>query len=182
MTLTMDIPEHLCECGCGQTTEIAPRTNLKRGMVKGRANRFVRGHFMNIYHQQTRESPADLPAISENDVKKVCMDWLATIPAIDVWRMNTGGMSASYGGKKRFIKFGPTGQSDIQGIGPSGVFLAIELKRPGEKPSDSQTDYLNKINKFGGIGFYCDSVEMCCVMLRMAFQSRGFDWRLSWDI
>ena len=34
----------LCECGCGQKTTIASRTNADRGAVKGEPRRFVRGH------------------------------------------------------------------------------------------------------------------------------------------
>jgi hypothetical protein len=34
----------LCECGCGQATKIAPRTNRRRGQVRGQPIRFVTGH------------------------------------------------------------------------------------------------------------------------------------------
>lgn len=36
----------LCECGCGQTTSIAPRTRSEAGWVKGQPLRFVSGHQM----------------------------------------------------------------------------------------------------------------------------------------
>lgn len=34
----------LCECGCGQATPVAQRTNRQRGHVRGVSTRFVAGH------------------------------------------------------------------------------------------------------------------------------------------
>src|SRR4051812_1718127 len=36
--------EQLCECGCGELTPIAKRSNTRQGMVKGRPQRYVNGH------------------------------------------------------------------------------------------------------------------------------------------
>lgn len=36
--------EGLCECGCGQRTELATRTDRRRGLVAGQPRRFVTGH------------------------------------------------------------------------------------------------------------------------------------------
>ncbi len=33
-----------CQCGCGEITNLAPHTNHKRGRVKGRPYRFIKGH------------------------------------------------------------------------------------------------------------------------------------------
>lgn len=35
---------NLCECGCGQTTEISKSNRPERGIVKGQPTRYVRGH------------------------------------------------------------------------------------------------------------------------------------------
>lgn len=40
-----------------------------------------------------------------------------------------------------------------------GRFLAIEVKRPGEKPTPIQLLFIEGINKCGGIGFWATSVE-----------------------
>jgi hypothetical protein len=36
--------EGLCECGCGQATPLCKYTQRKRGYIKGRPLRFIRGH------------------------------------------------------------------------------------------------------------------------------------------
>lgn len=36
--------KHLCECGCGQETGVADRSDRKRGVVRGQQRRFVKGH------------------------------------------------------------------------------------------------------------------------------------------
>lgn len=39
-----DTPYGYCECGCGQQTNLAPKTKRSRGWVKGQPLRFVNGH------------------------------------------------------------------------------------------------------------------------------------------
>ena len=36
----------LCECGCGESTRLAPHNNVTKGWVKGQPLRFVHGHHM----------------------------------------------------------------------------------------------------------------------------------------
>jgi len=38
------IPLGLCQCGCGQTTTIAPQTRTDRGWIRGQPMRFIVGH------------------------------------------------------------------------------------------------------------------------------------------
>jgi hypothetical protein len=42
--LLTDEPERHCECGCGQATKIAKKTNRHYGRVKGQPMRFLSGH------------------------------------------------------------------------------------------------------------------------------------------
>lgn len=39
-----EIPVGLCQCGCGQPTTIAPKTNRAYGDVKGTPRRYRKGH------------------------------------------------------------------------------------------------------------------------------------------
>lgn len=41
---TVELSDHLCECGCGRRTMVAPRSNSSRGVRKGEPRRFVKGH------------------------------------------------------------------------------------------------------------------------------------------
>jgi len=40
-----------------------------------------------------------------------------------------------------------------------GIFIAIELKRPGHKPTDLQQAELDRIKQAGGFSFCCHSLE-----------------------
>lgn len=38
-------------------------------------------------------------------------------------------------------------------------FIAIEVKKPGERPRENQIAYLNMVNKRGGVGIWVDNVD-----------------------
>jgi len=46
----------LCECGCGQRTGIAMKTDARRGWAKGKPLPFVHGHY-NLKHGDSYNSP-----------------------------------------------------------------------------------------------------------------------------
>ena len=52
----------------------------------------------------------------------------------------------------------PKGISDILGV-YDGRMLAIEIKKPGGRPSPEQVRFIDRINREGGIGFIAYSVE-----------------------
>ena len=54
---------------------------------------------------------------------------------------------------------GLKGIADIIGVSPDGRFIAIELKAPGNKPTQEQHEFLENIRRNGGIAFWADSVE-----------------------
>ena len=51
------------------------------------------------------------------------------------------------------------GSSDLIGINPSGKFIACEVKRPGEKMTKEQANFLKFVNDWHGIGFIATSPE-----------------------
>jgi hypothetical protein len=58
----------------------------------------------------------------------------------------------------------PKGVADILGILTDdntghGIFLAIEVKRPGQKLRPDQERFLKRVNDAGGIGFMASSVQ-----------------------
>jgi hypothetical protein len=74
-------------------------------------------------------------------------------------RMNTG--MAEFpdpkGGKPRRVRFAFKGCSDILGQMKSGRFLAIEVKRPGKKPTADQLEFLDRVDSWGGVACWCDN-------------------------
>lgn len=95
---------------------------------------------------------------AESDVLKDCLQYLNLLPGCRAYRINTGAFQNEYKGKKRFIRFGVPGMSDIIGI-YKGRFLAIEVKRPGNKPTDIQNSFLEDVLRLGGIATWVESLD-----------------------
>jgi hypothetical protein len=105
----------------------------------------------------------------ETDIVRACLDWLA-LHRIKAWRMNNTGI---YDPVKRIHRsfHGLRGVSDILGILPRtvplessgqmtfGVFLAIEVKKLGEKPRANQEAFLQDIRDQGGVGLCVHSLD-----------------------
>ena len=51
-------PSGLCECGCGEKTTIAAKTNRRLGWVKGQPIRFVNGHHFREHDNHGSDSPS----------------------------------------------------------------------------------------------------------------------------
>lgn len=93
------------------------------------------------------------------------VDDLLNLYGIYHWRNNTG----SYKKKGSFIRYGKKGSSDWLGICPDGRFLAIECKRPVKGiTSKLQRDFLDRINKDGGVGIRVTSAVDCYAQLKEA--------------
>ncbi|MBQ3327312.1 MAG: hypothetical protein IJG86_06020 [Clostridia bacterium] len=102
-------------------------------------------------------------SIPERDVVKAVLNFFAPDRNISVWRRNTGAVTADYANRKRFIRFGQPGMSDVWGIitrmtcpecgrvTRRGVHLEIECKKFGGKLTAAQKEYLEMIRKRGGI-------------------------------
>ena len=84
---------------------------------------------------------------------------------IRIWRNNQGAFQDKRG---VWVRFGLCiGSSDLIGVmpwaeggrSPSGRFLAIEVKRPGEKPTKDQQAFIDMVNDMDGIAFVAHSVE-----------------------
>jgi hypothetical protein len=105
----------------------------------------------------------------ETHIVRACLDWLA-LHRIKAWRMNNTGIFDPV--KKIHRSFhGLRGVSDILGILPQtvrladgeeetfGNFLAIEVKKPGEKARADQEAFLEDIRARGGIGLCVQSLR-----------------------
>lgn len=97
----------------------------------------------------------------EIDLVRACLEWLS-LRRIKAWRTNNTGVYDPT--RKVYRTFqGLRGVSDILGIVPQtvtldgeritfGNFLAIEVKRPGERLRPEQDEFLDEIRQRGGIG------------------------------
>ena len=97
----------------------------------------------------------------ETDIVRACLDWLA-LHRIKAWRTNNTGVFDPVRKIHRSFR-GLRGVSDILGILPQtvrladgsaetfGNFLAIEVKKPGEKPRADQDAFLRDIREQGGV-------------------------------
>jgi len=96
-----------------------------------------------------------LPKPKERDILNGCLAVLR-LRGIFHFRQNVGGAEVQSG---HFIRFGVKGCSDILGCLPDGRFLAIEVKRPGKKPTADQSDFLQSITNHGGLAIVVHSVD-----------------------
>ncbi|MBK1723836.1 VRR-NUC domain-containing protein [Thiocystis violacea] len=61
--------------------------------------------------------------------------------------------------KRRFIRYAFPGCSDVLGQLVTGKFLAIEVKRLGEEPSDEQAAFLAQVEAAGGLAILACGIE-----------------------
>jgi hypothetical protein len=104
----------------------------------------------------------------ESDVLAACLQYLA-LKGVYAWRQNQGAIPLKAGGYRKFV--GLRGVADILGILSQqvtvagegkvrfGNLLAVEVKRPGEKPRPDQSAFLARVNELGGVGVCVHSVR-----------------------
>jgi hypothetical protein len=95
-------------------------------------------------------------AVKEGDVINAVAAWLA-LRRMPHWRMNSGALKTQRG---QLVRFGARGMSDFYAVGPAGISIWIECKRPrGGVVSAAQKGFLDCINRSGGIGIVVNSIE-----------------------
>ena len=111
------------------------------------------------------------PKETEAQIQRAILEYLK-LKGVFCWRQNSGAFRLHGAGGDRFVRAGFPGISDILGIlrlavqldGPTqrwynGRFLAIEVKRPGQKPTPDQQAFLAAVKANGGVAFIATSVE-----------------------
>lgn len=91
--------------------------------------------------------------MTESEIKREICDWLSYQRAKCFFWIQQAGMIPGRINRSKYLR---NGVSDILGVW-NGRFLAIEVKKPGGKPSKEQLEFIDEINKHGGIAFiaYC---------------------------
>jgi hypothetical protein len=119
------------------------------------------------YARKPRKKTTVIPQ-KEGSVMKAVSQWLA-LRKIPHWRINSGGLKDKRG---RLVRFGAPGMSDFYAVGSAGISIWIECKRPsGGVLSAAQKEFLDCINRHGGIGIVVDSIESLEIQLKEAFPS-----------
>jgi hypothetical protein len=67
-----------------------------------------------------------------------------------LWRNNTG--------RRGNVSFGKVGSGDVIGC-YHGYFVSIETKTENDRPSESQIDFLHKINDAGGFACFVRDID-----------------------
>lgn len=113
------------------------------------------------------QKPLKLPPPRETDIQRDILQALAWERDVEFFRNNTGALPGPNG---HLVFYGlGKGSSDLIGIlAPSGRLLALEVKRPGEKPTASQLIWQARIRDLGGFACVVDSVESARAALERA--------------
>jgi hypothetical protein len=77
---------------------------------------------------------------------------------------------AEYNGRRRLVRFGEVGASDIYGVFPGGRFLTCEVKRRGNRPTPAQVMFLQEIGAAGGLAFWADDPQTVERVVRAALR------------
>lgn len=95
----------------------------------------------------------------EKEVQKSLIEYL-NYRGHYVWRNNSFAMNTTdTRGRNHFFWAGLKGSSDILGISKDGRFIAIEVKRKGNKPSPFQKAFLEEIRSRNGIAVVAYSLD-----------------------
>ena len=98
--------------------------------------------------------------ITENDVKKDVMKYLED-QGIFHWKHWAGGKFDKNPNISDILGIYVVNVDDLvkAGIDKVGVFMGIELKRPGKKPTEGQMEWGKEVKKNHGIWFWVDCRE-----------------------
>jgi hypothetical protein len=103
-------------------------------------------------------------SVLENKIQAEIRLALGAEPDLVLWRNSTGMVETAEVGRDGIVggrahRFGiAVGSADLIGI-LSGRFVALEVKRPGQKPRPEQVRWLECVRRFGGFAASVDSVE-----------------------
>lgn len=95
---------------------------------------------------------------SEQNIQKSIIDYLKLKKFI-VFKHRNVGIYKKDTGSYIALPAGELGISDIIACSPGGRFTAVEVKRPGCKPSPHQRDFLARVAASGGIAILAHSLD-----------------------
>lgn len=87
---TREVSAHRCECGCGRLTMVSPKSDAKRGWVKGEARRFVRGHCGEGRGGSPRPRKVVPTRFEDRGYETPCKIWLGSVDKHGYPRISRG--------------------------------------------------------------------------------------------
>ena len=96
-----------------------------------------------------RAKPKGPPVPLERDIQKAIIAYLTLIGAAVV-RVNSGLLPTPAGRRVRFNRASRGNCSDVLACW-RGLFIAVEVKRPGGKPTAGQSEFLADVERNGGV-------------------------------
>lgn len=93
--------------------------------------------------------------IFEKDIQRSIIDYLR-LKGVLCWKNSTGGIYKK--STDSYIPSQSVGAPDIFAL-DEGTFYGIEVKRPGGKLSDKQSEFLRKIEENGGVAIVATSID-----------------------
>lgn len=110
-------------------------------------------------------------AMCERDIQKQIAEYLTLLGGM-VIRTNSGGMRLkNRNGSDRYVRFNnQQGCADLI-VCLRGRFVAVEVKRPGNRPTANQELFAERVHRAQGVAVVASSVEELAEQL----QQHGFD-------
>jgi hypothetical protein len=97
---------------------------------------------------------------SEHEIQTAIINWF-NYHRWFVWRNNSGMIAVGEGKYRRMVKMGLAGLPDVFAI-KDGILACVEVKRPGNKPTDLQKQRLEQLEEHGAwtlVAYSVDDVE-----------------------
>lgn len=95
---------------------------------------------------------------SEQQIQKAIIDYLKLKKFI-VFKHRNVGIYKKATDSYIPLSAGEKGISDVIACSNKGTFVAIEVKKPGGKPSPDQLEFLERVKAYGGIGILAYSLD-----------------------
>lgn len=110
--------------------------------------------------------------IKESDIQKDILDYLK-IKHYVVFKHRNVGIYKKETGTYIPLAFGEKGISDLLACAPDGRFWAIEVKKPGGRPSPDQLAFIESVKRNNGVAFIAESLDEVIPVVETHFPSRS---------